>query len=105
MICIKNFKHKKADNSNDMRIAADNKKGLRTVLLDDLDELNAIAEDLKVLSYLNVLVQEDFAGGYITDVFASQSKDTVQMYLLEEQIDKVRKLDGLIKKSAYKKQL
>ena len=96
---IKNCKHKKTDNSLNIEIAySNNKKGGRTVLLSDLDELNAVGEDLKILTYLKILVQEDFAGGYSTVLFDSQSKDSIDMYLLEAQLEKVRNLECLMEK-------
>ncbi len=95
---VKNFKQKEADNSNNTGFVCDRIKGSRTILLDDLDELNEITEDLKVLIYLETLVQEDFSGGYITEVFDSQTKDAVELFLLELQTDKVKKLDCLMKK-------
>ena len=98
LIGIKKFKHKKADNSNNIETSCDNKKGLRTILLNDLDELNAITDDLKVLTYLKLLVQEDFAGRYITDIFHYQSKDMADMYLLELQIETVKSLEDLTEK-------
>lgn len=98
LIDIKNFKPKKADNSEDMEFVCDNRKGMRTILLNDLDELNAITEALKTVTYLETLVQEDFAGEHITKVFDTQTKDVVDMYLLELQTDRVKELDGLIKR-------
>ena len=98
LIGIKNSKPKRIDNSNDIGFVCNNKKGKRFVLLDDLDELSAITSDLKVLTYLKVLTQEDFEGGYISEIFSAQTKVTVDMYLTELQIDKVKKLESVMKK-------
>ena len=95
---VKDFKQKKADNSNNTGFVCGKKKGMRVILLDDLDELNSITDDLKILTYLQLLVQEDFAGGYGIDVFASQSKDMIDMYLLDLQMDNVKKLESLMEK-------
>ena len=96
LIGIKNSKPKRIDNSNDIGFVCNNKKGKRFVLLDDLDELSAITSDLKVLTYLKVLTQEDFEGGYISEIFSAQTKVTVDMYLTELQIDKVKKLSNFL---------
>lgn len=95
---VKSFKQKKSNNSNNTGFVCEKKKGMRVILLDDLDELNSLTDDLKILTYLQLLVQDDFAGGYGIDVFASKSKDMIDMYLLDLQMDKVKKLESLMEK-------
>lgn len=94
---VKDFNPQKETESKGGGFSCDNIKGIKNILLDTLDELNIIVEDLKVLMYLNVIVQEDFAGGYVTPTFESLSKDEKDMYLLGLQMDDMKKLESQMK--------
>lgn len=98
MISLKKYKLKKEDDSSNKGKVCNNKKGVRNIFLEDLDELNVINDDLKTLTFLKLLVEENFESGYTTNIFPSQSKGIVDAYLLELQIDKIKKLENLMEK-------
>ncbi len=94
----KNYKPKARKISDNLENFDGQKECLRTVLLDDLDELYSIVIDLQIITYLNQLVQCDTENGDDVDISGFQKKENVEMFILEMQIEKMKTLDSLIKK-------
>lgn len=94
----KKYKPKVRKISNSIEKTDGKKECLRTILLDDLDELYSIVIDLQIITYLNQVVQCDAESSDDIDILGFQKKENVEMFILEMQIEKMKKLDSLIKK-------
>lgn len=53
------------------------------VQLDTLDELNSIVNDLEIITYLNLLVEDDFNNAFAEEILKSENKNSVAFSFCE----------------------
>lgn len=68
------------------------------VPLDILDEVNSIVSDLEIITYLNLLVEDDFKNDFAEEILKSENKNSVEFFLLQIQTEKIKNLSELVMK-------
>lgn len=68
------------------------------VQLDILDEVNSIVSDLEIITYLNLLVEDDFKNDFAEEILKSENKNSVEFFLLQIQTEKIKNLSELVMK-------